>query len=132
MGTRKKTISEGAESSPVAFGMAPALQGNRVDPWTTLKEGRLSTGSMDRFKLSSLLVVAQTAFSVVLLIAAGLLLRTFWNLKSINPGFDQTVLEAHLDTSLVGENGIALGNQLAERLSSISGVQTASFSPFGF
>jgi predicted permease len=119
-------------ASAVAFGMAPALQGNRIDPWTTLKEGRLSTGSMDRFKLSNVLVVAQTAFSVVLLIAAGLLLRTFWNLKSINPGFDQMVLEAHLDTSLVGENGIALGNRLVERLSSISGVQTASFSQFGF
>jgi predicted permease len=119
-------------AAAVAFGLVPALQSNRLDPWTTLKEGKLSTGSPHRFKLSSVLLVTQTAFSVVLLIAAGLLLRTFWNLKSINPGFDQTVLEAHLDTSLSGENGIALGNRLMERLASVRGVQTVSFAQFGF
>ena len=119
-------------AAAIAFGLVPALQCNRLDPWTTLKEGKLSTGSLHRFKLSSLLLVTQTAFSVVLLIAAGLLLRTFWNLKSINPGFDQTVLEAHLDTSLSGENGSGLGNRLMERLASVRGVQTVSFSQFGF
>jgi predicted permease len=119
-------------AAALAFGMAPALQSNRVDPWTTLKEGKLSSTSVHRFKLSSLLVVTQTAFSVVLLIAAGLLISTFWNLKSVNPGFDQTVLEANLDTSLVAGNGVALGNRLVERLSSVPGVQTASYSQFGF
>ena len=115
-----------------AFGMAPALQGNRIDPWATLKEGKPGGGSIRRLKLSSLLVVTQTAFSVVLLIAAGLLLRTFWNLKSLNPGFDQAVLEAQLDTSLVGQNGVALGNRIVELLSSVRGVQTVSYSQFGF
>jgi predicted permease len=119
-------------AAAIAFGLIPALQSNRVDPWTTMKEGKLPGGSPRRFQLSNMLVVVQTAFSVVLLIAAGLLLRTFWNLKSVNPGFDPTILEANLDTSLVGENGIALGDRLTERLSSIRGVQTVSFSQFGF
>jgi hypothetical protein len=66
------------------------------------------------------------------LVGVVLLLRKFWNLKSINPRFDQTVFEAHLDTSLVGESGIVLGNRLVGRLSTISGVQTAVFSQFGF
>ena len=49
-------------AAAIAFGMAPALQGNRVDPWTTLKEGKLSGGSLQRLRLSSLLVAAQSAF----------------------------------------------------------------------
>jgi predicted permease len=50
----------------------------------------------------------------------------------VNPGFDQTVLEASLDTSLAGENGVALGNRLLERIASVTGVEAASFSEFGF
>ena len=67
----------------VAFGMAPALQSNRMDPWCVLKEGRLPAGAMHRTKLSALLVVAQTAFSVVLLVAAGLLLRLIGQLGTL-------------------------------------------------
>jgi predicted permease len=119
-------------AAAIAFGLAPALQGNRIDPWTTLKEGRMAGGSGHRFKLSRLLLVAQTALSVVLLIAAGLLLRTFLNLKAVSPGFDPQVIEANLDTSLVAENGVALGNKLLERISSIRGVEIVSFSRLGF
>ena len=119
-------------AAAIVFGMAPAVQGNRVDPWTTLKEGKLAKGSLHRIPLSTILVASQTAFSVVLLIAAGLLLRTFWNLKSMNPGFDQTVIEARLDTSLAGENGVALGNRLMEQITPLKGVQGVSYSQFGF
>jgi len=119
-------------AAAIAFGLAPAMQGNRVDPWATLKEGVQASGSRSRFKLSNVLVVAQTALSVVLLIAAGLLLRTFANLKSVNPGFDQRVLEARLDTSLVSGNGVALGNRILELISSVPGVQVAAYSQFGF
>jgi predicted permease len=55
-------------AAAVAFGMAPAVLSNRVDPWATLKEGKLSGGPIHRIRLSALLVVTQTAFSVVLLI----------------------------------------------------------------
>jgi predicted permease len=119
-------------AAALAFGLAPALQGNRVDPWTTLKESRIAGGPGRRFNPSRLLVVTQAALSVVLLIASGLLLRTFVNLKAVSPGFNQQVLEASLDTSLVSGNGVALGSRLMERLSAIPGVQRVSFSRFGF
>jgi predicted permease len=68
---------------------------------------------------------------MVLLVASGLLLRTFLNLKAVNPGFDEQVLQANLDTALVPENGVVLGERLRERLAQIPGVQSVSFSRFG-
>ena len=121
-----------SSAAAVAFGLLPALQCNRIDPWPTLKDGITSAGIGTRFSASRLLVVTQTALSVVLVIASGLLLRTFLNLKAIDPGFDEQVLEANLDTSLVSGNGVALGNALLERLSAVPGVERASFSQFGF
>jgi predicted permease len=121
-----------SSASAVAFGLAPALQSRRIDPWPTLKEGITTGGTGRRFSPSRLLVVTQTALSLVLVIVSGLLLRTFLNLKAIHPGFDEQVLQANLDTSLVADNGVALGNALLERLSSVSGVERASFSQFGF
>jgi predicted permease len=119
-------------AAAVTFGLAPAVQCNRIDPWPTLKEGITAAGTGARFSPSRLLVVTQTALSLVLVIASGLLLRTFLNLKAIDPGFDEHVLEANLDTSLVSGNGVALGNALLERLSAVPGVERASFSQFGF
>jgi predicted permease len=115
----------------LAFGLAPALPSNRVDPWTTLKEARLAGGRAGWFTPTRFLVVAQTALSVVLLVASGLLLRTFLNLKAVNPGFDEQVLGASLDTGLLPENGVELGNRLAARIGQIPGVQSVSFSRFG-
>jgi predicted permease len=116
----------------VTFGLAPALQCNRIDPWPTLKDGSTDTSPRARFSPSRLLVVTQTALSLVLVIASGLLLRTLLNLKAIDRGFDEQVLEANLDTSLVSGNGVALGTALLERLSTVPGVERASFSQFGF
>jgi predicted permease len=116
----------------IAFGLAPALQGRSVDPWTTLKDGKLLRFVPRRVPLSSVLVVAQTALSVVLVIAAGLLLRTFWNLKLVNPGFDQAVLQARLDPSQAGMPYFTLGNKLVQRLTGIAGVETAAYSGVGF
>ena len=121
-----------SSAAAVAFGLAPALQCNRIDPWPTLKDGITAAGTGARFSPSRLLVVTQTALSLVLVIASGLLLRTFLNLKAIDPGFDEQVLEANLDTSLVSGNGVALGSALLERLSTVPGVERASFSQFGF
>jgi predicted permease len=118
-------------AAAVAFGLAPALQSNRIDPWTTLKEGRGPGGGARFFSASRLLVIAQTALSLILLVASGLLLRTFLNLKSMSPGFDEQVLQAELDTALVSEPGVALGMRIAERLVTIQGVRGTSFSRFG-
>ena len=121
-----------SSAAAVTFGLAPALQCNRIDPWPTLKDGMTGAGTGARFSPSRLLVVAQTALSLVLVIASGLFLRTLLNLKAIDPGFDEQVLEANLDTSLASGNGVALGTALLERLSTVPGVERASFSQFGF
>jgi predicted permease len=121
-----------SSAAAVTFGLAPALQCNRIDPWPTLKDGTTGTGTGARFSPSRLLVVTQTALSLVLVVASGLFLRTLLNLKALDPGFDEQVLEANLDTSLVAGNGVALATALLERLSTVPGVEGASFSQFGF
>lgn len=70
------------------FGLAPALQLTR-DSASTLREGgRGGTGARRGLRMRTLLVVAETALAVVLLVSAGLLLRTFWKLQQVDPGFD--------------------------------------------
>jgi predicted permease len=115
----------------LVFGLAPALQGNRIDPWIALKETRISGGRMGWFAPARMLVVAQTSLSMVLLIASGLLLRTFLNLKAVNPGFDEQTIEANLDRENVSEDGVVLGKRLVEQIRRIPGVQAVSFSRFG-
>jgi predicted permease len=69
------------------FGLAPALHMSRLDLHTTLQEGsRGSTGGQDR--LRSMLMVGEVAASLVLLIGAGLMLRTMWQLSRVRPGFN--------------------------------------------
>lgn len=71
------------------FGLAPALHARRLDITRVLKqEGRGSTGSGEQARTRRLLVVAEFALSLVLMIAATLLLRSFWDLMHAPLGFD--------------------------------------------
>jgi len=71
------------------FGLAPALHAGRPDLTRMLKqEGRGSTGSGEQARTRRVLVVTEFALSLVLMIAAGLLLRSFWDLLNVRPGFD--------------------------------------------
>jgi predicted permease len=71
------------------FGLAPAFEAARVDPIHVLRqEGRGSKGSRGQTLTLSALVVTEFALSLVLLIAAGLLLRSFWDLYNVRLGFD--------------------------------------------
>ncbi len=71
------------------FGLAPALQAGRLDLTHMLKlEGRGSTGSGQQARTRRLLVVTEFALSLVLMIAAGLLLRSFWDLLNVRLGFN--------------------------------------------
>src|SRR5947208_3665031 len=92
----------------ILFGLAPSLSGSRVDLTPSLRESASSlpgaaahTGR--RFHLGDALVVAQVVLSMVVLVGAGLLVRTLGNLRGINPGFDaQNVLLFGLDPVLAG------------------------------
>ena len=71
----------------VIFALAPALQMSRLDLQSTLREGsRGSTGGQHR--LRSALMVAEVGASMVLLVGAGLMLRTMWQLSRVRPGFN--------------------------------------------
>jgi predicted permease len=71
------------------FGLAPALHAGRADLISALKqESRGSTGSGEQARTRRVLVVTEFALSLVLLVAAGLLLRSFWDLLNVRPGFN--------------------------------------------
>lgn len=75
--------------SGMIFGLAPALHAGRLELTPLLKqEGRGSTGSGEQVRTRRLLVVTEFALSLVLMIAAGLLLRSFWDLLNVRPGFN--------------------------------------------
>ena len=71
------------------FGLAPALQASRLDLNESLKEGgRSGMDGRGRSRVRSLLIVAEVALSLVLLVGAGLLVKSFIKLRSTDPGFD--------------------------------------------
>ena len=72
----------------IIFSLAPALQLLRVDVNHALKEGGRTTAEIGRGRLRSVLVVVEVALALALSIGAGLLLRTFINLYSVDPGFE--------------------------------------------
>ena len=117
----------------VIFGVAPAIRAARVDLNTTLKAGgRSSQGeggfSTSRHRVRSLLVVSELAFSLMLLIGAGLLIRSFARLQSVSPGFQAD----HVISMRIGTSGRRFQNreealqfyqQLGQRLASLPGVR---------
>ena len=86
------------------FGLAPAWLTSRLNLTTTLRqEGRGSNGSRRRSHLRPVLVIGELALSLVLMIAAGLLLRSFWDLFKVQPGFNPTRVVS-VETSLPNPN----------------------------
>jgi putative ABC transport system permease protein len=76
-----------AVGTGLLFGSAPSWQARRLDVNTILKE-QSGRGGSARGRLRSILVVTEVAMSLVLLVGAGLLIRTFANLRGVAPGFD--------------------------------------------
>ncbi len=79
----------------LGFGLAPAIQSTKADLIAALREGAGGSGySVKTHRLRSLLVISEMALTVVLMIGAGLLMRTFWRLLHENPGFESTKVVA--------------------------------------
>jgi predicted permease len=114
----------------ILFGLAPALQASRLDLVPSLKLDTHTTGRERRFNLRNLLVITQVALSFMLLIGAGLFIRTLRSLQTINVGYEREhVLVASLDPSLHGYDrakGQQLYSALLERVRSLPGVTSAS------
>jgi putative ABC transport system permease protein len=82
------------------FGLAPALQSSRVAPAESLKSGGRGAAISVSQRLRSALVVAEVAFAVMLVLSAGLLIRSFWSILHTNPGFKS----GHLLTARITPN----------------------------
>src|SRR6202000_2292511 len=86
------------------FGLAPAWLMSRFDLIGTLRqEGRGSIGSLGRSRTRKILVIGELSLSLVLMVAAGLLLRSFWDLFKVQPGFNPDRVMA-IQTWLPGPN----------------------------
>jgi predicted permease len=86
------------------FGLAPAWLMSRTDLTGTLRqEGRSSSGSRGRSRARQILVISELALSLVLMVAAGLLLRSFWDLFKVQLGFNPTRVMA-IETTLPNPN----------------------------
>jgi putative ABC transport system permease protein len=114
------------------FGIAPAWRGTRVQPQSAMKANSRGVIEGGRFGLGKMLVTAQVALSLVLVVGAGLMLSTFWKLASLDAGFDQThVLMVAVDlrnASYPPERRPAAYQQMLDRLRVLPGVRSASSS----
>ncbi len=120
----------------LAFGIVPALQATRVDLAAVLKQGaRAMKGAGrggHRLPLGRVLVAAQVGLSLVLLIGAGLFVRSLQNLMRVDPGFTTGgLVAARINPSLLALDDSRLAGvyeRLVERLEAIPGVRSASMS----
>jgi putative ABC transport system permease protein len=120
-----------AIATAILFGVAPALRASRVQPNEALKEqGRGVVG--ERFGLGNLLVVMQVALSVILVVAAGLFVRTFSSLANVHLGFDhRPVLVATINAQplqLDPPQRPELFERLRQAAANVPGVTSAALS----
>ena len=124
----------------IVFGLAPAFESTRANAGEALKEGsRGSTGGARTRRLRSAFVVAEVAVALTLLVGAGLLIRSFVLLRSVNPGFTAAnLLSIHVPVppnkydTLPPQ--IAFFEEAAGRIGALPGVESAavvSVPPFG-
>lgn len=114
------------------FGIVPALQTSQVGMNETLKEGgRSGTSGRRTQRIRSGFIVAEIALTLVLLVGAGLLIRSFWRLQQVSPGFrtdNVLTIQLRLPRTKYPEGAqiASFYQQLQERLSALPGVQAAS------
>src|ERR1700734_128251 len=115
----------------ILFGLAPALQSTHSNIVEALKEGSLSTtAGRSRHGLRSSLVIIEMALALILLVSAGLLIRSLLRLQDVNPGFDpHNVMTASLDlpdTKYSDPKKAGFFRELIPQLQAIPGVQSAA------
>jgi len=120
--------------SGLLFGLIPALK--YVGPHTALavqSTERTASVSRERHRTRNLLVLGQVAMALVLLVSAGLMIRTFQELRTVEPGFTDAqhlqLMRISIPNSLVAEpeRVTRIQNEIAERLRAIPGVQSVGF-----
>lgn len=115
----------------VIFGLVPALQSSKPNLNETMKDaGRGSTEGGRRQRIRSILVVLEVATALVLLVGAGLMIKSFWQLQKVDPGFnpDNTLtVQVSLPKTKYPEESqqVAFFQQLIERVATLPGVQSA-------
>ena len=116
----------------ILFGIAPAVHGARAELVGPLKEGGWGTSSgSGRMRVRNALVVAEIALAFVLLAGSGLLLRSFYQLLNLNPGFDATnVITMWLPMSPQqypdGPRIINYQQQVMEKVQAVPGIRDAA------
>src|SRR5207302_4932790 len=120
--------------SGLLFGLIPALKyaGPRIS-MVLRSAGRTASVSRERHRARNLLVIAQVAMALVLLVSAGLMIRTFQALRTVDPGFaDAThlqILRISIPDSLVKEpeRVTRIQNAIVDKLEAIPGVKSVGF-----
>ena len=116
----------------LVFGLIPVIF-SRDDVGLALQEGGdRATGGVSRHRLRSLLIVLQVAVSFMLLIGAGLMIRSLWKLQNVDPGFRMTrVLTARLNLNFShykdNASRLAFHERILERAAALPGVASAAF-----
>jgi putative ABC transport system permease protein len=121
------TIAVSAATS-VIFGLVPALKASRVDLQTALKSASNGIGAESK-RMRNALVVVEVTLTVVLLAGAGLLIKSFWLLLQVDPGFrteNVLTIQVSLPRSDYDSESktIAFYDQVLPRLSSLAGVES--------
>jgi putative ABC transport system permease protein len=120
--------------SGVLFGLTPSIQLSRVDLNTILRdEGRGSAGNRKRDRARSVLVVAQVALAMVLLVGSGLLVRSFIRLRTASPGFEPKgtlTMQTYLPPARFPQASqkVAFYMNALRNMQTVPGVQAASIS----
>ena len=122
-------------SAGLLFGMIPVVRFASPNVVGALKEGgRLSSASRERHRARNALVVGQIALAVVLLVASGLMIRTFQAMRNVQPGFTGPehvlTLRVSIPESLVRDEGqtARMHQEIAERIAHIPGVTSVGLS----
>jgi putative ABC transport system permease protein len=114
----------------ILFGLIPALQVSKIDLGVTLKEGGRDAAGLLRRRLRGFLVVSEVALAFVLLIGAGLLIRSFARLTEVDPGLDpRGVLTMDIMLPFAkysGGRSVAFFEQTLERVRALPGVEAAA------